>query len=125
SMYSNQPNAGFRKLSSRVRSVAPLSSWLCTFLVAAMVTYGALFIWPGAASAGQPLAEPAQGVPAGGSSSPPVLIDASAVITGNVIVYTIHAANVTEQSVWDLNITLPIPQDAILLSAEVTPPLVA
>ncbi|HXF63717.1 MAG TPA: hypothetical protein VNK95_18985 [Caldilineaceae bacterium] len=90
-----------------------------------MVTWGALFIWSGEANAGQHLSEAAQETPAGTSSSPTVLVDASAVVTDGVIVYTIDAANVTGQSVWDLNITLPIPEGATFLSAEVTAPLVA
>ncbi len=48
----------------------------------------------------------------------PVQIDLSAVISGNDIVYTLYATNVTDQPLWDLNLRVPLPEGAMLLSAQ-------
>ena len=51
-----------------------------------------------------------------------VQLDLSAIITDNIILYTVYATNVTEQSVWDLNVKIPLPPGTLLLSAEATSP---
>ncbi len=48
----------------------------------------------------------------------PVQIDLSAVISDSLIAYTVYATNVTERSVWDLTIRIPLPPGTMLLSAQ-------
>src|SRR5690554_6098395 len=54
----------------------------------------------------------------------PVQINLSAVISGDLLAYTVYVTNVSEQPAWDLTIDVPLPAGATFLSAQASPSFV-
>ena len=123
------------RLGVQVRLLVARTLGVCiaALLMGAML---AAFLWPPVqVYARSPHMEMAQDVPVTDEASQsstvsiepnlaPVQIDLSAIISGNLVVYTLYATNVTEQSVWDLNIRIPLPAGTMLLSAQSSSPFV-
>ena len=51
-------------------------------------------------------------------------LDLSAVISGDIIVYTLYATNVTDQSVRDVDVRIPLPAGTMLIGAKSASPFV-
>lgn len=125
----NQPSQLHRPARGQHLLVVPRSLGLCSLALLVGVALLGLLLSPGQAQARPLTGVPAQEAPVAGEEPlapsdtiepvlAPVQIDLGAVISGNLVVYTLYATNITAETLWDLTLKVPLPEGAMLLSAQ-------
>lgn len=107
------------------RLAAPKLWGLCLGALCLGVGLGVLLLAPGPAQAHPLPSAAAQTAPVVEVTPEPIApvlapvqLDLGAVISGTTVIYTIYATNITDHPLWDVTLQLPLPEGAMLLSAQ-------